>query len=204
MNIIQLPLPFDIPGKKCWACQTLKPLAEFGYSRNECKLCKRARSRAYYQANRDRTIKRTNEYQKQHPEVQKKAKKRYKEKHPDRYALGNRSYAKNWRERNRERDRQNAKDWRKKNPDSYRAIQHQARSTRREISGSFTAKEWQELKAHYSYRCLCCERSEPEIVLCIDHVIPISRGGTNDISNIQPLCKSCNSAKGIQDTDYRY
>lgn len=37
----------------------------------------------------------------------------------------------------------------------------------------------------------------------MDHVIPVSLGGEHAPSNIQPLCRSCNSAKGVGTTDYR-
>ena len=30
----------------------------------------------------------------------------------------------------------------------------------------------------------------------IDHVTPLSRGGTDDFSNLQLLCKACNRLKG--------
>lgn len=37
--------------------------------------------------------------------------------------------------------------------------------------------------------CGCSERLE------IDHITPIARGGSNDLSNLQALCTSCNRSK---------
>ena len=62
--------------------------------------------------------------------------------------------------------------------------------------GSYSWGEWQGLKKKYNYTCVMCGRKEPEIKLTIDHIVPISKGGTNWILNIQPLCQSCNSKKG--------
>lgn len=49
-------------------------------------------------------------------------------------------------------------------------------------------------------RCLCCG-SETNIT--IDHVVPVKKGGINELSNMQPLCKSCNSRKSTSIIDYR-
>jgi 5-methylcytosine-specific restriction enzyme A len=43
-----------------------------------------------------------------------------------------------------------------------------------------------------NYRCQSCEQSDK---LAIDHIIPLAKGGSNDISNLQTLCNSCNSQK---------
>lgn len=66
---------------------------------------------------------------------------------------------------------------------------------RAKIKGSFTHKEWETLKKQYNFTCPCCKKSEPEIKLTIDHIIPISKGGLNTIENLQPLCLKCNCKK---------
>lgn len=68
--------------------------------------------------------------------------------------------------------------------------------------GCHSNGEWITLKAQYNYVCVSCKRQEPDIKLTRDHIIPISRGGSDNIENIQPLCKSCNTLKGTRTIRY--
>ncbi len=46
------------------------------------------------------------------------------------------------------------------------------------------------------FSCRLCGRGQVEgVKLQLDHRIPISRGGTNDLSNLQTLCEDCNQGK---------
>jgi 5-methylcytosine-specific restriction endonuclease McrA len=91
-------------------------------------------------------------------------------------------------------------------PDKIRIEGHRDRSSNRRwlrefvAPGSFTQAQFKALCQHYGNICLRCRK---EKVLVADHVIPLAIGGKNDISNIQPLCQSCNLIKGINSTDYR-
>jgi 5-methylcytosine-specific restriction endonuclease McrA len=59
----------------------------------------------------------------------------------------------------------------------------------------FSPTEWRALCEQFNHRCaLCGERAK----LTVDHIVPVSRGGSSRIENIQPLCLSCNSKKGAK------
>lgn len=51
------------------------------------------------------------------------------------------------------------------------------------------------LKRRDGTGCRVCGTTEN---IAIDHKFPIVAGGTNDLSNLQLLCKSCNSRKGAK------
>lgn len=88
-------------------------------------------------------------------------------------------------------------------PEKVRALAHKRRTQKTQAGGFFTDKEWVALKEQYGFSCLCCYKKEPEIKLTADHIVPVSKGGTSNIDNIQPLCKSCNCKKHDKIIDYR-
>lgn len=70
------------------------------------------------------------------------------------------------------------------------------------LFGTHSIEDWELLKKTYQYKCLCCEKKEPSIKLTEDHIIPISKGGSNLITNIQPLCIKCNQVKNSKTISY--
>jgi len=49
---------------------------------------------------------------------------------------------------------------------------------------------------HYGYRCCYCNRKLPTTELNLDHVVPRSRGGRTDWTNVVTSCIACNLKKG--------
>jgi len=52
-----------------------------------------------------------------------------------------------------------------------------------------------------SFKCQYCGASAPEMVLHVDHIKPVSGGGTNDITNLITACVSCNAGKSDKRLD---
>ena len=54
------------------------------------------------------------------------------------------------------------------------------------------------------YRCELCGAHETQVALHVDHIMPRSKGGPDDLSNFQALCQTCNTNKRAEDdTDFR-
>ena len=122
-----------------------------------------------------------------------------------------RDRAKKWNKENPEKVRARTKRWRKENPEKAKAQRHKRRAFALGSEGTFTAQEWDALKVATGSKCLCCHRTEEELLstglkLVPDHVVALVNGGSNDISNIQPLCHGrggCNNRKSTKTEDYR-
>lgn len=46
-----------------------------------------------------------------------------------------------------------------------------------------------------SFKCQYCGKGSPDVILEIDHISPVSKGGDSDILNLITACKDCNSGK---------
>ncbi|WP_425592266.1 HNH endonuclease [Corynebacterium callunae] len=82
------------------------------------------------------------------------------------------------------------REWRKKNPASVRTSKFKRRQF--ELTGSISERDWRRTVNRYHNKCAYCgQKCAPTM----DHVIPLSRGGTNNIGNILPACLPCNASK---------
>ena len=101
----------------------------------------------------------------------------------------------NNRDHQRKMDRARGKRWAQKNREKVSFYAKEYYRRKKGAVGSHTLGDWETLKKQYGFQCPRCGRSEPEIKLEADHIIPLSKGGSNYIENIQPLCRSCNASK---------
>lgn len=119
------------------------------------------------------------------------------------YKEQNREHTRAYKEANREKIALGNKRWRAENPELVRDYKRRRKVLKRQAPGSHTLEQWNELKAQQDYTCLCCGKREPEITLTRDHIHPLIKGGSDDIANIQGLCRNCNSKKATSEIDYR-
>lgn len=97
------------------------------------------------------------------------------------------------------------KNWRKKNIEKILFWNRRRMLANKGVAGNHTKEEWESLKKYYDYRCVLCSITENDLKeiwkgtgfnkLTKDHIVPLVRGGTDYIWNLQPLCVSCNSKK---------
>lgn len=155
----------------------------------------REANRAWCAANREKRLehRRKSYWKTRDPEAIRARAKRKRLENPE----INRRGTKAWREKNRDKMRALVSAWAKANPDKIQAGQATRRALKKSTAdGTVTAKAWAALKSAANNRCTYC--GETFVRLTMDHVIPLSRGGTHTLSNIVPACSSCNSRKNTK------
>lgn len=150
----------------------------------------REHNRQYYAENQERERTRIHEkYLKNAEHYRAYRRKRYYE-NPD----YEHTMARLWRESNPDRVLENARNWRKNNPDKIKAHKKARFARKRGNGGSFTSAEILALYEQQNGHCWYCQ-AELGDNYHVDHFIPLSKGGTNDIGNIRLACPSCNQRK---------
>lgn len=193
--------------KHCPSCNEDKPRSEFFSDRRNknglssyCKACTAIRTTKYREKNRDKVNLWAREQTKRDTE-KRIASGWVPRRTGEEVKQHKKEYQKEWRKNNLSRLADWFRNYRKKNPEYYRDADRKKKYKRRGAVGSYTQAQFRELCERYGNCCLRCGRTD--VKLTPDHVVPISKGGSNTIDNLQPLCMECNNWKRTQTIDYR-
>lgn len=182
--------------KVCSKCGEAKPLAAFCKDKTRpdghfpwCRECKTAIRKAKYAEAARLSTQRWRAANKDY--IRTKARECY---YPNRnrakLAANNRRY----QERHPERVLATKRSWCARNPAKSAEYDSRRRAHMLAVEvNDFTAAQWQETLAYFSHACAYCLRTD--VPLTIEHMTPVSRGGSHTASNIIPACKSCNCSK---------
>ncbi len=185
----------DTPYKRCTNpnCENpwLPATAEYFYPhkeckgglRPECKQCVCARVKAYKLAYPEEYIARSRADYKVHAADRRAKQLLYMQTHPDQH--------REWSNAHVEEQRA----YRRLHADDIRTRTRNRFALKKAAKGTHTAQQIREQYERQKGRCYYCQQKVKWSKHHVDHVIPLSRGGSNDISNLVIACPTCNLSK---------
>lgn len=205
--------------KTCSKCKIEQPHENFHKEsaskdglRSSCKAC----SKIYCDANRDRRRAASKAYRTANPEKVKAAQKAHYKANIEKInacskawndANADKTKARNraWNDANPEKSKARFKNWRDKNPERYAELkkinEQKRRALKKGCEGSLSKGLFSKLFILQRGKCPICkaELSNIKPKSPLDHIMPLALGGQNVDSNIQILCRICNSKKHSKD-----
>lgn len=198
---------------RCKACRSA--YRRNYYQSNRAK--EDANTRRYYREEHDRVLARRRARHAEAPEVKRRQDAAYRARHPELMRERDREYRRRAGEellalrRARYRARRNAlgapprqrrpnesearrryhKEWRDRNPHKVRALAYIRNARKRNAPGTCSSEQLAGRWELFGGLCWMCGKPATST----DHVIPLSRGGSNWPANLRPACKPCNSFK---------
>jgi 5-methylcytosine-specific restriction endonuclease McrA len=173
---------------------------------SECRACARAdaarfrrenpekkseEGRLYYQANREKVCETHRKWSETHKEHKSNYARRKRQSDPEVFRIRQQQY----RSKNRELINERERAYNKIHPEVERAATERRRARNMNASGSHTKSDIRILLKSQKSRCWWCGDKIDGSAYHIDHRIPLSRGGSNDASNLCISCPNCNLSK---------
>lgn len=124
----------------------------------------------------------------------KKSKAEWREKNRDKINQQNRE----WHANNPEKAAAKIKKWRSKNQESCRTYSRNRKALIKNAAGKHTKDDVLAIYEKQNKKCPVCNAC----LLSgyhVDHIVPLSKGGSNDAKNLQLLCAPCNQSKSNKD-----
>lgn len=134
------------------------------------------------------------------PEYHRAKAKRHYDKHPERLKARRRAYHHATYPRDEEMRAEaqvRAREWALKNPEKAKQNTRNGKAKRRNVPGQHTVEDIERIMKQQRGRCAYCRIRLG--TYHIDHVQPVSKGGTNYARNIQLTCVKCNLEKSARD-----
>jgi 5-methylcytosine-specific restriction endonuclease McrA len=177
--------------KTCSKCKQSKSLDDFYKCKDKyqspCKDCQKAYRAVEYAKNPEKMRKKAAAYRANNPEKVKAARQAHKRNNPEM----NRACALRYQQKYPEKHVKATTAYRQRNKDKYRNYSQNRRV--KKLQNGIYEISIRELKRILAKPCINCQSKEN---ITLDHIIPVSLGGTHSVGNIQPLCMPCNSSKG--------
>jgi 5-methylcytosine-specific restriction endonuclease McrA len=171
----------------------------------DCKACRKIEAKRRHAGEREENRAACAERYRNNKERYSEQNRAWREANRERYLELNRNYyrrnrrvilgkMKAARDANPEADRERSRQWRRKNPEKARALSAKHRRLRLDAPGSHTAED---VRWRYEIQKGCCYWCRKNVgdEYHVDHVIPISRGGSDGRENIVIACPTCNRSK---------
>ena len=145
----------------------------------------------YYENTKDKRKEYMKEYGKNYYENNKDKRKEYMKEYRENTKDKRKEYMKEYREANKDK----IKEYRKNNRDKLLEYTHKRRALKLGNGGSYTKSQWLDTLEYFDYKCAytgeCIKHG------ChVEHIVPVSKGGTSYIWNLVPSTESANLSKG--------